>query len=102
MSRRDRAGKRYTVPIHKTLSDMNINQRVISLSSRGFDPKLFLLEVHGSTSFTELVNGIDNLKKSIKERQDLSRKLVKQNFNRFVIAKSLVDSESFKTFQMHY
>ena len=89
-----RAGaKRQMVPLHKTISDISMNHRAVSLSSRSFDPKLFLLEVHGSSSFADLIEGAENLKRNISHRQELSRKLVKQNFYRFVTAKALVDSK---------
>lgn len=82
--------------IHSTHS--NIHKCIIGdlhaelISSPSFDPKKFLLQCHKSTSFAELKRGLQNLDCSIQTRTETLKGLVKDNFDRFVGAKSTVDA----------
>ncbi|KAJ3146816.1 hypothetical protein HDU86_008374 [Geranomyces michiganensis] len=62
------------------------------LSSRTFDPKLFLGQVHKTTSYRDFETGADNLREAIDHKEDVIKNLVKTHFAKFVSAKSTIDS----------
>ncbi|KAI8905678.1 exocyst complex component Sec5-domain-containing protein [Powellomyces hirtus] len=62
------------------------------ISSRTFDAKLFLRQVHRATSYRDLETGAENLKDAIGQKEDVIKNLVKTHFAKFVSAKSTIDS----------
>jgi exocyst complex component 2 len=66
----------------------------LKLTSKSFDPSLFLRTVHANTSLADLERGIRYLEGSINERTDSLRAMVKNDFDRFVNAKSSIDGGS--------
>ncbi|KAJ3183125.1 hypothetical protein HDU87_007548 [Geranomyces variabilis] len=62
------------------------------ISSRTFDPKLFLEQVHKTTSYRNFETGADNLREAIDHKEDVIKNLVKTHFAKFVSAKSTIDS----------
>ncbi|KAJ3151245.1 hypothetical protein HDU89_002084 [Geranomyces variabilis] len=62
------------------------------ISSRTFDPKLFLEQVHKTTSYRDFETGADNLREAIDHKEDVIKNLVKTHFAKFVSAKSTIDS----------
>ncbi|EPZ33282.1 hypothetical protein O9G_001633 [Rozella allomycis CSF55] len=68
--------------LQKTISSLNLDGSGIKFSSKNFDPVAYLIHVHGSTLYSDLIKGSEKW----------SKKLVKQNFDRFVHAKTLVDN----------
>lgn len=64
----------------------------INISSKQFDPKVFLNTVHPNATYPELAQGVANLKKTMAQRSEALRVLVDQNFDRFVSVKATNDS----------
>ncbi|KNC97690.1 uncharacterized protein SPPG_07153 [Spizellomyces punctatus DAOM BR117] len=62
------------------------------ITSRKFDAKHFLREVHKTTSYRDLELGADRLHAAIDHREDVIKNLVKTHFAKFVSAKSTIDS----------
>ncbi|BFZ60508.1 Exocyst complex component S5 [Saitoella coloradoensis] len=61
------------------------------ITSKTFQPRTFLRDVHANASYSELRTGQDWLQHSIEQRRDDVKELVGQNFDRFVTAKSTID-----------
>lgn len=64
------------------------------LSSKSFDPKVFLSAQHPDASYQDLRTGIANLERAIESRSEAVRILVEENFDRFVAVKASSDGES--------
>ncbi|KAJ3300604.1 hypothetical protein HK104_009261 [Borealophlyctis nickersoniae] len=62
------------------------------ISSKKFDPKHFLREVHRSTSYRDFELGAERLQGAIDDRMEVIKNLVKTHFAKFVNAKSTIDS----------
>ena len=63
----------------------------LSLSSKSFDPKVFLSQVHPDATFADLSRGVIHLKESIEQRSEALKVLVQENFDRFVAVKATND-----------
>ncbi|KAG5440330.1 hypothetical protein PCANB_001900 [Pneumocystis canis] len=61
------------------------------ISSKTFNPTLFLRDIHSNNRYSELLSGLKWLKQSIEKESDALRMLVNNNFSRFVKAKTLID-----------
>ncbi|KAG5520198.1 hypothetical protein PMAC_001275 [Pneumocystis sp. 'macacae'] len=61
------------------------------VSSKTFNPTLFLRDIHSNNRYSELLSGLRWLKQSIKKRSDALKMLVENNFNRFLKAKTTID-----------
>ena len=62
------------------------------LSSTTFNPALYLSQVHSSASNRDLIQGLEFLSRSIDQKSASLKVLVESNFERFVKAKSVIDS----------
>lgn len=63
----------------------------IIITEDNFDARAFLREVHGETSYPELLRGQRNLLAATEQRNLSLKNLVKQNFDRFVNAKNATE-----------
>ncbi|KAJ3338098.1 hypothetical protein HDU93_009969 [Gonapodya sp. JEL0774] len=72
----------------RTASDPRLN-----INSKSFQPTLFLREVHRNTGFDDLDRGADHLRHSVAQWNDTLKVVVKENFDRFVTAKSTIDGK---------
>ncbi|WFD23833.1 Exocyst complex component S5 [Malassezia equina] len=86
----DPLGLRPTLPSSRIHEPDQINK--INISSKSFDPKVFLNTVHPNASYAELSQGTNLLKQSIEQRSEALKVLVNENFDRFVSVKATKDS----------
>jgi exocyst complex component 2 len=61
------------------------------ITNKKFQPRHFLLQVHKDTSYNDLVNGEESLRRGVDQRAEALKSLVHQNFDRFVSAKNTID-----------
>jgi len=61
------------------------------ISSKKFDPKVYLNSVHPRAAYPELSRGAQHLKQSIEQRSAALKVLVDENFDRFVGVKATTD-----------
>jgi exocyst complex component 2 len=64
----------------------------VMLTSKEFDAKKFLADVHRGTTFKNLEEGYERLNVTVEQRTEKLKSLVKGNFDRFVGAKATVDA----------
>lgn len=76
------------------LGSMKIDPSIL-ITDKKFDPKLYLLSSHKSTTFKQLEQGVATLKNQIDLRDDNLKGLVKGNFSKFVNAKVTIDCKWF-------
>lgn len=63
----------------------------VLISSKSFQPTTFLKTLHKNTHFQDMEKGLENLQDSLEEKIESMKNLFKQNFERFVNAKMVID-----------
>lgn len=72
-----------------------------SLSSKAFDPKVFLSTYHPDASYADLRSSISHLERAIESRSEAVRILVEENFDRFVAVKACSDGQHQRQEESH-
>lgn len=91
------------IPSHEEADPLGLHPRIatrqfpkeirnqVSVSSKTFDPKVFLSTIHPDATFADLSHGLNQLKDNIEQRSQALKVLVQDNFDRFVAVKATTD-----------
>lgn len=74
------------------LSGTYIAGAAIAISSKSFNPKVFLSTVHPNATHQDLSSGTGHLRKVLESRSEAMRVLVEDNFDHFVAVKAATES----------
>ncbi|KAG0174880.1 hypothetical protein DFQ28_007669 [Apophysomyces sp. BC1034] len=78
------------MPRNNNIADLRERSTLI-IANKSFQPCHFLLEVHKTTSYNDLVRGEERLRQGVNQRAEALKSLVHTNFDRFVSAKNTID-----------
>ncbi|CAG8478107.1 13674_t:CDS:10 [Acaulospora morrowiae] len=62
------------------------------VGTKSFNPKYFLRRVHNDTPYEDLLRGAEMLRYTLDQKSEALRNLVQDNFDRFVSAKTTIDT----------